>query len=1240
MEKLEKLVRASREGDREAQEQLILKVQDSVYYQCRKMLKNEQDALDATQEVLLAVFKGLKDLEKPGAFLRWMNRITVNVCCKQLRDNREVALPEETALPLLWNFDDQTAPERVLDTEENRRLIIELVDALPEVQRLCVIGYYYNEMSVREIAAAMGTSESTVKSRLFYARKTIKEGVERHAAKGIKLYMVTPLSFIQYFLRQDAAELVLGPSVASAIRTAALAAFAAGAGSAAAPAGTAVLAKTAGALAAHKGLAIAAGIALAGTIGLAALRPAAPEVPPEPPAVEEAVPAPLPIPPQYFSGDTTPLETEPHLVTDYEPPEEPGIPGVPAPSAAPNPSGPSTIVVELEPYIPPEEELQRGREPIRTPRPVQPSENGNRVPGGEEEPARPTVPVPPENPGPVNPGPVDPGPVDPGPVNPGPEGPESPEEPEDPEQPPVPIPPATDDTYRVNPMFGSYLGKNEDGVHEFDLILYSDNKEWYFPFEPTGVYSREVVSDLDRVGITNGRIYGIAPGECKVLYYLSRNAAGPYELKGVANVRVLPETPITPNYDWGGYQRTDGNGVFRYQRTIRAEGPSHPLYRSPLVSGRFYEKVESSDPAVVKVLTAGNFYAVAPGTAEVRYYTRWVPADPWKLTAVVQLTVTSELEPEPPESIRKELRAGYGYASDFISEWGDSLPETLVYTSSKPSVAYIHEKGYFSTLAPGDAVLTAKDPANPGLIYELAVHVEDAFSWTHNLKDMTLTVGESVQHTLEYQTGGLADIIGVTWETSDARIVNLSREDTSGCIIAGMVPGTAEVTANALFLAHTPDGSREMRAIVTFKVLVKEAPPPENPVTEYRKPLLKFGRNRFGYGYDEEFRYMWGEDDPLPENLQYTTSDASVLAINAKGRFTALSAGPAFLTAWDPDEPNVRYILEADVEDRFDGWYPQFSDEEYEFGDTTRFHDFTYSLTGASIKKVEFTSSSPEVVEVMGSFLNPPRCTLRLGRPGTAELTANVSFEVDTCMGRVTMEDSISCRVAVHAPEDMEIIELTDFGYCSGYGYTNSIPALAAERGLDFPETDMYYRSSASNIVALNEKGEFCTMKAGQAILTATPQKGSGPSFAVIVDVQDQLDWTYTIEDLVLKPGESAVHTFSSCEMNWDSASILSTIWRVEDSLMLTVTRQEDSTKTQCLVTSKSVPGVTTVTGNLNISMKGFGMVYESFSFQVRVLEEAVPPEENIEAPPEENKETPPPENNETPETLVPSEEP
>ena len=37
---------------------------------------------------------------------------------------------------------------------------------------------------------------------------------------------------------------------------------------------------------------------------------------------------------------------------------------------------------------------------------------------------------------------------------------------------------------------------------------------------------------------------------------------------------------------------------------------------------------------------------------------------------------------------------------------------------------------------------------------------------------------------------------------------------------------------------------------------------------------------------------MWGEDDPLPENLQYTTSDASVLAINAKGRFTALSAGP------------------------------------------------------------------------------------------------------------------------------------------------------------------------------------------------------------------------------------------------------------------------------------------------------------------------------------------------------------
>ena len=83
-------------------------------------------------------------------------------------------------------------------------MVMELVDALPEAQRLCVLMYYYDEMSVKDIAAALETSEGTVKSRLNYARKSIKEGVDRYTDQGIKLYSFSPLPFLLYFLQRDA----------------------------------------------------------------------------------------------------------------------------------------------------------------------------------------------------------------------------------------------------------------------------------------------------------------------------------------------------------------------------------------------------------------------------------------------------------------------------------------------------------------------------------------------------------------------------------------------------------------------------------------------------------------------------------------------------------------------------------------------------------------------------------------------------------------------------------------------------------------------------------------------------------------------------------------------------------------------------------------------------------------------------------------------------------------------------
>lgn len=76
------------------------------------------------------------------------------------------------------DIDEQKAQEKALDNDETRRMIMDLIDALPDARRECVLLYYYEEMSVKDIAATLNVSENTVKSRLNYARKAIRIGVE------------------------------------------------------------------------------------------------------------------------------------------------------------------------------------------------------------------------------------------------------------------------------------------------------------------------------------------------------------------------------------------------------------------------------------------------------------------------------------------------------------------------------------------------------------------------------------------------------------------------------------------------------------------------------------------------------------------------------------------------------------------------------------------------------------------------------------------------------------------------------------------------------------------------------------------------------------------------------------------------------------------------------------------------------------------------------------------------------
>lgn len=220
-EQIAALVRKAQAGDGQAMSDLLELAHGSVIFQCRKIMAHPEDAEDMAQEVLIKIYEKLDTLQTPETFLSWANTIAARLCINdRQRHPKDLQFTEDeeghSILGTLEDMDQQNVPDAAIDNAETRRMIVELVDNLPEAQRTSTYLYYYDELSVKEIAEMLGVSENTVKSRLNYARKAIKEGVLDYEKKGVKLYGISPLPFLLYFLR-GAAESGTNPATAAAV---------------------------------------------------------------------------------------------------------------------------------------------------------------------------------------------------------------------------------------------------------------------------------------------------------------------------------------------------------------------------------------------------------------------------------------------------------------------------------------------------------------------------------------------------------------------------------------------------------------------------------------------------------------------------------------------------------------------------------------------------------------------------------------------------------------------------------------------------------------------------------------------------------------------------------------------------------------------------------------------------------------------------------------------------------------
>lgn len=209
-EKIRRLVLQAGQGDRAAFGELYEETGRSVYFNCLKLLGNAQQAEDITQDTFMKALEKLDSLKEPENFSAWVNRIAINNCKMYFRKNPHTA-EEESEKIIDDTPDSELIPDDYADSEEKRRIIMNIIDtALTDEQRQTIILYYFDMMSVTEIAEIMECSVGTVTSRLSAARNKIREAVLIYEKKNNdRLHAVMPIPVLSKIFMQECQHLKL-----------------------------------------------------------------------------------------------------------------------------------------------------------------------------------------------------------------------------------------------------------------------------------------------------------------------------------------------------------------------------------------------------------------------------------------------------------------------------------------------------------------------------------------------------------------------------------------------------------------------------------------------------------------------------------------------------------------------------------------------------------------------------------------------------------------------------------------------------------------------------------------------------------------------------------------------------------------------------------------------------------------------------------------------------------------------
>lgn len=160
-------------GDAQAFEYIVNTQHVRIYRVARGLLGNHEDALDTTQEVLLKLHKYLPRFDPSKSLEPWIYRMTVNAARDLSRKKKRNAVLTKIS----WSVGQAEPPSapKLLELEDQARLLQQCLDRLPVKERAAIVLRDIEELSTREVAGILKSSEVTVRSQISRARARMRE---------------------------------------------------------------------------------------------------------------------------------------------------------------------------------------------------------------------------------------------------------------------------------------------------------------------------------------------------------------------------------------------------------------------------------------------------------------------------------------------------------------------------------------------------------------------------------------------------------------------------------------------------------------------------------------------------------------------------------------------------------------------------------------------------------------------------------------------------------------------------------------------------------------------------------------------------------------------------------------------------------------------------------------------------------------------------------------------------------